>query len=106
MSNINLDKSLKLFLKTNKLGLVTAVRQPSRLGLMKLKGNFVKSFNEKPIGSNLERINGGFFILKPEVINFIKNKNTVWEQEPLKRLSKKNELIAYLHNGFGIQWTL
>lgn len=100
LSNINLDKSLKLFLKTNKLGLVTAVRQPSRFGLMKLKGNFVKSFIEKPIGSNLERINGGFFILKPEVINFIKNKNTVWEQEPLKRLSKKNELIAYLHNGF------
>lgn len=99
LSDINIEKKIKFFKKSNKFALVSAVKQPSRFGVMQIKGDFVHKFDEKPMNTET-RINGGFFILKPEALKYIKNDQTVWEDYPLKKLAKTENLIAYKHNGF------
>ena len=99
LSNININKQILLFKKLNKRALVAAVKQPSRFGIMNIKKNLVNKFEEKPNNPNI-RINGGFFVLKPDVLNLIKSSKTIWEDFPLKYLAKNNNLIAYNHNGF------
>ena len=59
----------------------------------------VKQFSEKKRGGD-GYINGGFFVLKRKALDFIKNDKTIWEQDPMKKLSEKNQLAAYIHNGF------
>ena len=78
---------------------MTAVRPPARFGAIKLEGNLVKYFKEK---SKIDEgwINGGFFVIEPEFIKFIKNKNTYLEREPLEIASSKKELYAFKHSGF------
>tara|TARA_A100001011_G_C13560920_1_gene536275 strand:+ start:142 stop:417 length:276 start_codon:yes stop_codon:yes gene_type:complete len=58
-----------------------------------------KIFKEKPDGDG-SWINGGFFVIKPSVINLIEDDYTIWEEEPLTNLAKNNELYAYKHDGF------
>jgi len=78
---------------------LTAVRPPARFGVVKLKGNHVNYFKEK---SKLDEgwINGGFFVMEPEFFKFIKNDNTYLEREPLEKMSKKKQLVAFKHKGF------
>ena len=78
---------------------MTAVRPPARFGAIKLKGNLVKYFKEK---SKIDEgwINGGFFVIEPEFIKYIKDKNTYLEREPLEKASYKKELYAYKHYDF------
>ena len=99
VSNVNLKKLLNFHKKHKKLITMTAVRPPARFGAIKLKGNLVKYFKEK---SKIDEgwINGGFFVIEPEFINFIKNENTYLEREPLEIASSKKELYAYKHNDF------
>tara|TARA_B100000029_G_scaffold457021_1_gene485458 strand:- start:22 stop:714 length:693 start_codon:yes stop_codon:yes gene_type:complete len=99
VSNINLNKLIKFHKKNSRLVTLSAVRPPARFGALKLKGNFVKYFKEK---SKLDEgwINGGFFVMEPEFLNFIKNDNTYLEREPLERITKKKQLAAYKHKGF------
>ena len=99
ISNINLKKLLRFHIKNNKLVTLAAVRPPARFGAIKLNGNLVNYFKEK---SKLDEgwINGGFFVMEPEFLKFIKGDKTFLEREPLEKLSKKNELIAYKHNNF------
>lgn len=99
LSNINIEKKIKYFKNSNKLALVSAVKQPSRFGVMQIKDNLVNRFEEKPVSSDT-RINGGFFILKPEIVKYLKNNDTIWEQSPLKLLAKNGELLAYRHDKF------
>ena len=99
LSNINLKKLLKFHKKNKKLVTLTAVRPPGRFGALKLNGKRVSYFKEK---SRLDEgwINGGFFVMEPEFIKFIKNDNTFLEREPLERITKKRQLIAFRHTGF------
>ena len=99
LCNVNLNKLLKFHKKNRKLATLTAVRPPARFGAVKLKGNYVSSFKEK---SSLDEgwINGGFFVIEPEFLKFIKNDNTYLEREPLEKISKKKQLAAFKHNGF------
>jgi len=99
VSNVNLKKLLNFHKKNKNLVTMTAVRPPARFGAIKLKGNLVKYFKEK---SKIDEgwINGGFFVIEPEFINFIKNENTYLEREPLEIASSKKELYAYKHNDF------
>ena len=99
LSDINIIKLLKFHKKNKKLVTVTAVRPPARFGALKLKGNFVSYFKEK---SRMDEgwINGGFFVVNFNFLNFIKNDKTYLEREPLEKISKLNELSAYRHNGF------
>ena len=78
---------------------LTAVQPPGRFGSLEFERGKVFSFQEKPKGDN-SWINGGFFVLDPEVINYIDGDNSIWEQTPLKKLAKEGELSAYHHEGF------
>ena len=82
-----------------KLATVTATYPPGRFGALDVIDNRVHQFREKPIGDGA-MINGGFFVLSPKVLNYVRGDATVWEQEPLTELAKKGELMAYEHKGF------
>ena len=99
LSNINIKKLINFHNKNKKLVTLTAVRPPARFGAIKLKKNFVKYFKEK---SKLDEgwINGGFFVMEPKFLKFIKNDKTYLEREPLERMCKLNNLVAYKHNDF------
>ena len=99
LSNINLKKLLKFHKKNKKLVTLTAVRPTARFGALKLKGHHVSYFKEK---SRLDEgwINGGFFVMEPEFLKFIKSDNTYLEREPLEQVTKKKQLAAFKHEGF------
>jgi len=100
LSDINIKKLLALHKESKKLATVTAVRPPGRFGSLVLgeKSEVVK-FEEKPLGDG-GWINGGFFVLEPEVLNYIKDDNTFWEREPMVNLASDGKLCAYKHEGF------
>lgn len=100
LSNINISKTIKSFKNNKKLALVSAVKEPSRFGIMQIKENIVTSFNEKPDYKTNERINGGFFVLSTKVTDLIKDNKTKWEDSPLKQLTKSKNLVAHKHNSF------
>ena len=89
ISNINLNKLINFHKKNKKLVTLTAVRPPARFGAIKIKNGYVKYFKEK---SKLDEgwINGGFFVMEPKFLNYIKNDSTFLEKEPLEKISKKN----------------
>ena len=99
LSNINLNKLLKFHNNNKKLVTLSAVRPPARFGALKLEGKSVKYFKEK---SRLDEgwINGGFFVIDPKFLGYIKNDDTFLEREPLEKLTKKKQLSAFRHNGF------
>ena len=99
LSNVNLKKLLKFHKKNKKLVTLTAVRPPARFGSIKLKGQRVSYFKEK---SRLDEgwINGGFFVMEPEFLKYIKNNNTYLEREPLEIVTKKKQLVAFRYEGF------
>jgi len=99
LSDINLKNLLKFHKKLKKITTLTVVRPPARFGAVKIKGSKVLYFKEK---SRLDEgwINGGFFVMEPEIFNYIKNNKTFLEKEPLENISKKKELVAYKHHGF------
>jgi len=99
LSNVNLKKLLKFHKRNKKLVTLTAVRPPARFGALKLKGHNVTYFKEK---SQLDEgwINGGFFVMEPKFLKFIKNDNTYLEREPLEQMTKKKQLAAFKHKGF------
>jgi len=99
LSNVNLKKLLKFHKKNRKLVTLTAVRPPARFGALKIKGSKVSYFKEK---SKLDEgwINGGFFVMEPKFLEYIKNDNSYLEREPLEKITKKNQLMAFKHKGF------
>ena len=99
LTNQNLKKLLVFHKKKNKVATLTAVRPPVRFGEIILKGDFVKSFKEKP---QVKRgwINGGFFVFNYEIFNYIKHENTMLERDPMSLLVKKKSLISFKHHGF------
>ena len=99
LCDVNLNKLLKFHKRNKKLATLTAVRPPARFGALKLKGNHVSYFKEK---SRLDEgwINGGFFVMEPEFLKFIKNDNTYLEREPLEQVTRKKQLAGFKHEGF------
>ena len=99
MSDIDISKTLEFHKEHGKLATMSAVLPPGRFGALKLdKGNVVR-FREKPKGDGA-MINGGFFVLNPEVINLIANDKCIWEEEPLTILAEAKQLMAFEHPGF------
>ena len=99
VSDINIDQLIKFHKSHGKIATITAVRPPSRFGRLEFNGITVTSFSEKPqIGEGW--INGGFFVLEPDIFNYIQNDNTIFEREPLERLASESQLEAYKHEGF------
>lgn len=100
LSNVDI-KGLINFHKThNKLVTLTAVNPPVRFGNIEMnEAGSVSSFMEKPPALN-SWINGGFFVLNKEIFNFIDSDSTSWEEEPLRKITSRNELMAFKHKGF------
>lgn len=99
VANININNLKNFHQEHGKLATMTVVSPPGRFGSVRVENNQITNFLEKPSGDG-NKINGGFFILKPEVLNFIEGENTVWEKEPLERLSNSDQLMAYSHDEF------
>jgi glucose-1-phosphate cytidylyltransferase len=99
VSNVNISELINFHRNHKKLATVTAVAPPGRYGALERSGDQVIGFTEKPRGDG-GLINGGFFVLSPEVLKLITVADTSWETEPLVRLSKEGELMAYEHRGF------
>jgi glucose-1-phosphate cytidylyltransferase len=78
---------------------VTAVRPAKRFGAISIEGDRVTSFKEKP-DEDGGWINGGFFLLSPDVKNYIEGDTTIWEREPMERLAREEQMGAYVHRGF------
>ena len=99
VSNVDLHKLLAFHRAHGKLATVTAVRPPARFGHMVFKGERVVEFSEKPQASE-GWINGAFFVLEPQVFDYIDGDNTAWEKEPMERLAREGQLMAYKHADF------
>ena len=99
LSDVNLNKLLKFHRKNKKLVTLTAVRPPARFGNLKIQGHNVEYFREK-LNTDEGWINGGFFVMEPEFLKYIKNDKTYLEKEPLEILAKKKQLIAFKHKHF------
>jgi len=99
VGDINISKLIEFHKQQGKHATLTATQPPGRFGALKIKGNNVKEFQEKPQGDS-SWINGGFFVLSKEVFQYIESDSTVWEKEPMEQLAKKDQLAAYYHNGF------
>ncbi len=99
IGNINIKESLNFHKKHGKLATLTSVTPPGRFGALDITDNRVNKFVEKPLGDG-GKINGGFFILSPKVIDLIDSDQCVWEQEPLQTLAQKGELFSFEHSGF------
>lgn len=99
VGNINIDKLIKFHKKKRKIVTITSVRPPARFGELFIKGHKVISFKEKP---QMQKgwINGGYFILNKKIINYISGSKTIFERDPLERLVKKNNVVAYKHKSF------
>jgi glucose-1-phosphate cytidylyltransferase len=99
VSNVDLDQLVAFHKSHGKLATITAVRPPARYGRLDLEGNRVARFAEKPQLSE-GWINGAFFVLEPQVFDYIDGDSTTWEKEPLERLAREGQLMAYCHDSF------
>jgi len=99
VADIDISKLISFHKQEKTLATITAVFPPSRFGALNLSRNKVLDFSEKPVGDG-GRINGGFFVLSPKVIDLIEDDQTIWEREPIELLAKQNNLSAYEHDGF------
>ena len=99
IADIDIAKKIALHRQSGKYATVTAIQPPGRYGALNLQGEMVKSFQEKPAGDG-SWINGGFFVLEPEVFNYIQGDQTSWESEPLQKLASQAQLLAFQHIGF------
>lgn len=100
VANINIKDLAEFHKKHGKAATVTAVQPPGRYGVLDIDGEVVRHFTEKPPGDGGVWINGGYFVLEPEIFDYIKGDNVAWEQEPLETLAVEGKLRAYKHGGF------
>lgn len=99
VADIDISAQIAFHKSHGKAATVTAVQPPGRYGALKLDGQVVNGFVEKPQGDG-GWINGGFFVLSPEVMNYIEGDATSWESGPLDVLAAEGSLSAYQHRGF------
>jgi glucose-1-phosphate cytidylyltransferase len=99
VSDLNLHDLLAFHRSHGKLATLTAARPPARFGHIELDGDKVTVFSEKP-QTRAGWINGAFFVLEPGVFDYIDGDDTQWEREPLERLAKEGQLMAYRHASF------
>jgi glucose-1-phosphate cytidylyltransferase len=98
VANVDLQKLLAHHRACGRLVTVTAVRPPARFGSLSFDGDMVTEFLEKPLTGE-GWINGGFFVIEPAALDYIKS-DVAWEREPLSRIARAGELVAYRHDDF------
>jgi len=99
VADIDIQDLVSFHRRHGKLATMTAVRPPARFGSLEFDGDLVKTFAEKPQAGE-GWINGGFFVLEPEVLDYIDGDEIIFEREPLERLAADGQLVAYKHDGF------
>lgn len=99
LADIDVSALISFHRSHGKLATVTAVPPPGRFGILKLDGNQVADFGEKTEGES-ELINGGFFVLSPDALNFVPSDAEPWENTPMQELVKRDQLMAFRHDGF------
>lgn len=99
VSDVDISATIQFHRQHGKWATLTSTYPPGRFGALDIQGNQVMSFKEKPKGDGA-MINGGFFVLSPKVLNYLKDSQTIWEQDPLIRLASDGQLMAYQHHGF------
>jgi glucose-1-phosphate cytidylyltransferase len=99
LGNVDVGALVEFHRSHGRLATVTAVRPPARFGDLELEGDQVRTFAEKP-QTGEGWINGGFFVFEPEVFDYIPGDATSLEREPLERLAREGQLLAFRHPGF------
>lgn len=99
VADVDIAALLEFHRSHGRLATVTATQPPGRFGALRLDGDGVSGFQEKPLGDG-GWINGGFFVLSTKVLDYIDSDSTVWENEPLQNLASDGQLSAYMHPGF------
>ena len=102
VANININELIKFHKKTGKMATLSTIQLPGRFGnIDRLDDGTVATFQEKPVGDGVW-INGGFFVLEPEIFNYLKGDmdDVQWEKKPLIEIANDGNLAAYKHEGF------
>ena len=99
VADINIDDLTKFFIEKNKIATVTAVRPPARFGSLEIENNIVTNFGEKDNTSS-GWINGGFFVFKKQILEYLNDLGDILERKPLEALAEKEQLSAFKHEGF------
>lgn len=99
LANIDITKLVAYHKSHGKIATLSSVFPPGRFGALDITENQVTSFYEKPRGDGA-LINGGFFVLKPNALNYIQDDTTIWEQQPLNKLASNGELMSFKHEDF------
>ena len=99
VADVDIRKLVDFHRSHGKLATLTAVRPPARFGTMVFEGDQVMEFQEKP-QTGEGWINGGYFVLEPQVFEYLNGDDTIFEREPLERLAADGQLVAYKHEGF------
>jgi glucose-1-phosphate cytidylyltransferase len=99
LSDVDVNALIAFHREQGTQATLTAVQPPGRFGVIDFSEEKISSFQEKPPGDG-SWINGGFFVLEPQVLDLIRGDETVWEREPLEQLARGGQLSAYKHPGF------
>jgi glucose-1-phosphate cytidylyltransferase len=99
LSDADVSQSIAFHKSHGKSVTVTAVQPAARFGGLDINGTVISSFQEKPIGEG-GWVNGGFFVLSPEVLNEIESEDLMFEREPMQNLTLKRQVQAFFHSGF------
>ena len=99
VADVDIRAQIQFHQAHGKLATVTAVQPPGRYGALEIKNAAVQGFREKPHGEG-GLINGGFFVLSPQVLALIEGDDSPWESTPLQSLASQNQLMAFEHTGF------
>ena len=100
VGSVDIAKLIEFHRAHGRPATVTAVHTPPRFGALLLDKDQVVAFEEKPEDEDSGWINGGFFVLSPDVAGYIDGDATSWEREPLERLARDGKLAAFRHHGF------
>lgn len=100
VGDIDIKKLYRFHKSQGKIATITGVRPTTFLGHLETRGHLVKDYKEKPVLKK-ERVNGGFFVCNRKIFDYLsEDENCVFEQDPLRKLTKDNQLAVYKHNGF------
>jgi glucose-1-phosphate cytidylyltransferase len=99
VGDIDIPAVVEMHRQAGRLATVTATQSPGRFGVLEFEDDLVKNFIEKPHGDG-GWINGGFFVLSPQALDYIDDDHSIWEREPMQKLAQSGQMGVYFHNGF------
>jgi glucose-1-phosphate cytidylyltransferase len=99
VGDVDIKQLIDFHRRQGRLATLTAITPPGRFGAINIESTLITGFQEKPPGDGT-RVNGGFFVLSPKVIDYIQGDDTIWERQPMEELAQQGQMSAFLHNGF------